>query len=97
MQEFVWYIILILHILSRSCGKCFTIGQPLMTKVHFTTSSILCITLQWGLIQSTKKSLRRFLLVVMHALIIAAAKSMPQTNQRCLTCAKSIVERFVNI
>jgi len=43
------------------------------------------------------KASEDFLLVVMHALIIAAAKSMPQADENCLTCAKSIVERFVNI
>jgi len=33
----------------------------------------------------------------MRALIIAVAKTMPQTDENCLTCAKSIVEGFVNI
>jgi len=90
------YTILIHHIffLSRSCGKCVTLRQPLTTKVHFTSSSILCIALQWGLIQSTKQKPQKiFLLVVMHALIIAAAKSMPQS---CLACAKSNLSTLKN-
>ena len=35
------------------------------------------------------KASEDFLLVVMHALIVAAAKSMPQTYKSCLSCAKA--------
>ena len=43
------------------------------------------------------KASEDFLLVVMHALIVAAARSMPQTYENCLTCAKAIVAKLIKV
>ena len=43
------------------------------------------------------KASEDFLLVVMDALIVAVARSMPQTYENCLTCAKAIVAKFIKV